>query len=259
MKKFIFTLTFILFTITLFGKTQVIAHRGYWQQEGSAKNSISSLKNAQDIGVYGSELDVQITSDGIPVVNHDDSIQGLDISNTSFRELKQVKLENGETIPTLKAYLIQGKKNTDTKLIIEIKNKKEPELEKRTVQSVVDLVSKFNMEKNVEYISFSMNICKELKLASPNTPIAYLAYKEYVLSPEELKEIGLSGLDYHYSIILQHPEFIEKAKSLGLSVNVWTVNDSQTIQEMIDMNVDYITTDEPKKTMEYLKPHLQVR
>jgi glycerophosphoryl diester phosphodiesterase len=80
-----------------------------------------------------------------------------------------------------------------------------------------------------------------------------------VLSPEELKEIGLSGLDYHYSIILQHPEFIEKAKSLGLSVNVWTVNDSQTIQEMIDMNVDYITTDEPKKTMEYLQPHLPVR
>lgn len=51
---------------------QVIAHRGYWKTEGSAQNSISSLKNTYRIGVYGSEFDVHITRDGVVVVFHDD-------------------------------------------------------------------------------------------------------------------------------------------------------------------------------------------
>ena len=252
-KNILFTFYFLLLSIALFGKTQVIAHRGYWQQEGSAKNSISSLKNAQELGVYGSELDVHITSDGVPVVNHDDSIQGYDINHTPFRELKQVKLENGEPIPTLKAYLKQAMKNKDTKLIIEIKYKKDADLEKRTVHSVVDLVKKLNMEQQVEYISFSMNICKELLQETPNTPIAYLAYKDFIFSPKELKDTGVSGLDYYYTLLLQKPEWIQEAKSLGLSVNAWTVNDPQIIQKLIDLKVDYITTDEPEKTLELLK------
>jgi len=252
MIKKIVVLFFLLLSIALFGKTRVIAHRGYWQQEGSAKNSISSLKNAQKLGVYGSELDVHITSDGVPVVNHDDSIQGYDINHTPFRELKQLKLENGERLPTLEAYLKQAMKNTKTKLIIEIKYKKDADLEKRTVHAVVDLVNKLNLEQQIEYISFSMNICKELVLETPNTPIAYLAYKDFIFSPEELKEIGVSGLDYNYALLLQKPEWIGEAKSLGLSVNAWTVNDPQIIQKLIDLNVDYITTDEPKITLELL-------
>ena len=58
-------------------ETKVIAHRGFWKTEGSAQNSITALKKAAEINVYGSEFDVLITSDGIPVVNHDDTIEGL--------------------------------------------------------------------------------------------------------------------------------------------------------------------------------------
>ena len=57
-------------------ETKVIAHRGFWKTEGSAQNSITALKKAAEINVYGSEFDVLITSDGIPVVNHDDTIEG---------------------------------------------------------------------------------------------------------------------------------------------------------------------------------------
>jgi len=32
---------------------------------------------------------------------------------------------------------------------------------------------------------------------------------------------------------------------LGLKVNVWTVNKRKDIEKMIDLGVDYITTDEP--------------
>src|SRR5665647_1366433 len=105
--KIIVAATLLVFSTSLFAKTQVIAHRGYWKQTGSAKNSISSLINAQTIGVYGSELDVHITADKVVVVCHDDSIQGHDINTSTYSELKDLKLENGEVLPTLAAYIEQ--------------------------------------------------------------------------------------------------------------------------------------------------------
>ena len=59
--------------------TKVIAHRGYWNTEGSAQNSVAALKKAAEIGVYGSEFDVHVPSDGIPLLNHGVTINGLKI------------------------------------------------------------------------------------------------------------------------------------------------------------------------------------
>ena len=56
--------------------TEVVAHRGYWKAEGSAQNSVASLKKAIEIGARGSECDVYITTDGVVVVHHDPTIDG---------------------------------------------------------------------------------------------------------------------------------------------------------------------------------------
>ena len=71
-----------LFTLAGQAQTQVIAHRGFWKAEGSAQNSIAGLKKAAEAKVYGSEFDVQLTADGVVVVNHDDAINGLAVSYT---------------------------------------------------------------------------------------------------------------------------------------------------------------------------------
>ena len=62
----------LAFGNTLFAqvKTQIIAHRGYWNTEGSAENTISSLENAHKAELYGSEFDINMTSDGVLVVCH---------------------------------------------------------------------------------------------------------------------------------------------------------------------------------------------
>jgi len=240
----------LLLSFAVFAKTSVIAHRGYWKTEGSAKNSISSLSNAQKLGIYGSETDVHLTADGTIIINHDDTIQGYDISSTPLAVLKTVKLSNGEALPTLEEYLNQTRKDKTMRLIIEIKNKKDTLLEQRTVKAVIDLVRKMKMNKAVEYISFSMNACKTLLQVNAGAPIAYLAGKDGALTPAELKRIGLSGLDYHYSVLTKHPEWIAEAHSLGLTVNAWTVNDPAVIRKLIDLGADFITTDEPVITKE---------
>ena len=98
-----------LFTLAGQAQTQVIAHRGFWKAEGSAQNSIAGLKKAAEAKVYGSEFDVQLTADGVVVVNHDDAIDGLVIGETAYDKLKDLKLKNGEKLPTLADYLEAGK------------------------------------------------------------------------------------------------------------------------------------------------------
>lgn len=101
------------------------------------------------------------------------------------------------------------------------------------------------MEKQVEYISFSMNICEQLVRLTPDSEIAYL--KSDVV-PEDLKAKGINGIDYYVKVLAEKPEWIAEAQRAGMKVNVWTVNDMEMVREMIDRKVDYITTDYPLET-----------
>jgi glycerophosphoryl diester phosphodiesterase len=246
--RFFLVLLTLLCNFEVFAQTKVIAHRGYWDCEGSAQNSIFALKKAQEIKIYGSEFDVSITSDGIPVVNHDPTIKNLNdslltIENTSFKLLKDLRLKNGEILPTLKSYLDQGKKGKNTKLILEIKPHSTKENEDKAVKIITKMVAESGMEKQTEYISFSLNICKEILRYQPKAKIAYLNGD---LSPSEVKNAGLTGIDYHFKKFREHPEWIVEAQKLGLTTNVWTVNNPAEMQEMIDLKVDFITTDKPE-------------
>ena len=76
--------------------TKTVAHRGYWKCEGSAENSLASLRKAHDVGCWGSELDIWLTSDGGLVVNHDPkTLDGLKIEETDFKTITKSKLKNG--------------------------------------------------------------------------------------------------------------------------------------------------------------------
>lgn len=229
------------------GQTRVIAHRGYWTAEGSAQNSIASLEKAQALGVYGSECDVAITADGVVVVNHDDSIQGMGIETALYADLQAVKLSNGESLPTFETYLETGKKKPATRLIVEIKPHKRVVNEDRAVQAVLYLVDRYGMADQVDYISFSMNVCKELIRRAPSASVFYLGGE---VSPSDLKVLGMAGMDYHKGVFERHPQWIAEAHALGLAVNVWTVNEPSDIDKFLQAGVDFITTDKPVECMQ---------
>lgn len=226
---------------SLSAQTRVIAHRGFWDCEGSVENSISSLVNAHKEKVYGSELDVIITADGVPVVHHDDSIQGLRIEEADYEQIKDLKLSNGEVLPTFESYLQAFRSLPDMKLVVEIKPHLRIVNEDRAVNAVVYLIQKYQLEERVDYISFSMNICKELVERVPYASVAYLNGE---VSPADLKTLGMD-MDYHYKVFEKHPTWIQEAKALGVSVNVWTVDREEVMQSLIEQGVDFITTDKP--------------
>ena len=230
-------------------QTQVIAHRGFWKTEGSAQNSIAALEKAAEEKLYGSEFDVQVTLDGKLIVNHDAKYQGFIIAETPYKQLKKIRLQNGEKLPNLKKYLKKGKK-LDIQLILEIKSHKSKEVEDKMAADIVKMVKKMGLEKQVEYIAFSLNVCEQLAKLTPESEIAYLNGD---IAPAELKKKGINGIDYHYNVIEKHPEWVKEAHDLGMKVNVWTVNKEDMMKKLIDRKVDYITTDQPLETKKLLE------
>ena len=227
----------------------ITAHRGYWK--GNAANSIEALKKAQDFGFWGSEFDVHLTSDGIAVVNHDDTIGGVAIHNNPLSALADFRLGNGEKVPTLDEYLAQGEKSDKTVLVLEIKIQSSVD---RTIELTKKCISALKEHglydpQRVIFISFSYDACKFLAQEAPEFTNQYLSGKK---APSEVHADGINGLDYHYSNFQNHPEWVKEAHDLGMSVNVWTVDKPEVIQEMIGLGVDCITTNAPELVRELL-------
>ncbi|MES2487361.1 MAG: glycerophosphodiester phosphodiesterase family protein [Bacteroidota bacterium] len=253
MKKLLYTLSLLLLTLSAvaqFNNNIVIAHRGAWKAGNLPENSIVSLKQAIALGCHGSEFDVHMTADSILVVNHDHEFYGLDIEKSTYAQLLEKKHPNGEAIPTLEAYLREGMKQKKTKLIIEIKTSRiSPEHALTVTDKVYKTVKKLKAQKWVEYICFSWEVGIRLHTLDKKAKIAYL---EGDKTPAEAKAAGYTGLDYHFSVYKEHPEYIAEAHKLGLTINAWTVNDRAEMQTLINQKVAYITTNEPELLFEVL-------
>lgn len=251
--RFIISLCMCFFlTVALNAQTQVIAHRGYHAKEGSSKNSLSALKNAQELAVFGSECDINETKDGVLVVVHGPNHGNVkNVQQTDFNTLRTQSLDNGEVLPTLNEYLEQAAKNTATKLIIEIKDHATPQRETQVVKKVLKAVRKYKLEKDVEYIAFRQHVCDELiKYGPKGIKVAYLSGN---LTPLYCKSLGYSGIDYNIGVIRKNPDWIKQCKELGLTVNVWTVNDTEGLKWCIEQGVDFITTDNPVETISLIQ------
>lgn len=230
----------------------VIAHRGAFKKLNLPENSIAALKQAIKLGCTGSEFDVHATSDSVLVVNHDPDFFNLVIEKTPYAELAQHKQSNGETIPKLRDFLMQGlRNNKGTMLVCEIKPSIiSKERGQYTAEKVLEMVRELKAEKRVVYISFDYDILLRILALNPKANTQYLTGDK---SPVVLKKAGIDGADYHISVFREHPEWIQQAKDQNIKLNAWTVNDVKDMHWLLQNNFDYITTNEPERLLELLK------
>jgi glycerophosphoryl diester phosphodiesterase len=257
--KLLFMIYLTLFTATLnaqqktnaWHKNPLIAHRGAWKTAGLPQNSIASLKQAIKLNCYGTEFDVQLTKDNVIVVNHDDDFLGMPIATSAYQQLLEKKLPNGEAIPTLESYLMEGLKQFKTKLILEIKPQKQgEERDLLLAQMAMDKVNLLNASTWMEYISFSYPICQYLVNAAPKAMVYYLGGDK---APNELKSDGIGGADYHYSVFKKNPTWLAGLKKQGLQSNAWTVNKKEDIDDLLAQKIDFLTSNEPELVFERME------
>ena len=264
---FLVLLAFISFSLvaqtpvdSVKAKPGIVAHRGFHRFEGSAENSISALQQAVAHDFEGTEFDVQLTQDDVAIVFHDASMQGRVICKTPLDTLRQqpaFTLKNGEAVPTLAEFLeacskaLQEQRTHEkhTRLFFEIKPQASVVQRYHLIGQIIETIGKYQLHDDIFFISFDLDACMLLAQLMPDIPVAYL---EGDLSPEVLKEKGITDIDYHWSKFDAHPEWVKEAHDLGMIVGVWTLNTPEKAQEMLQLGVDYITTDEPQLMREWL-------
>lgn len=235
-------------TVT-FANNPVVAHRGAWKTQNLPENSIAALKEAIRLQCTGSEFDVWMTADDSLVVNHDHDFHGLEIEKSTYNELIQFELSNGEKLPTAREYLLAGlESNKTTRLVFEIKPSKiSKERGKAIAEKAFKLVQELKAEKHVVYISFDLGIIERILELNPSSNCQYLNGE---LSPLELKAKGIKGLDYYFKTLQKKPEWISEAKREGVVLNAWTVNEQSDLEWMLKNEFEYITTNEPELALE---------
>ena len=238
-------LFFICFTLHA-QQVKICAHRGFWQAEGAggAQNSIASLREAQEHGFWGSEFDVHLTLDSVVVVNHDPVFHGVPIHTSTYGDLMGAgMLSNGEIIPTLDEYLSQGA-DSPCMLVLELKPQDSRELADYLAAACIEILCDYGLmdPSRVMFISFDYEACKYIASHAPGFVNQYLEGNK---DPETVFADGINGIDYNQVSYRKHPDWVARAHALGMSVNVWTVDDEQAMQSLLDLGVDCITTNKP--------------
>lgn len=251
MKKIV-RLALIIATLSLsqsvFAQKQcgIVAHRGFWncEEAGYAKNSVAALRCAQEQGFWGSEFDVNMTSDGVLIVYHDSDVNGKKIEKHPYSEFAEFRIANGEVIPTIDMYLEQGKKYPETMLVYELKPHSCDEVEDRFIELTIEKLKEHDLldPERVMFISFSLHICEVLAEKLPEFTVQFLGSSK---KPNKLARLGINGVDFHHDVFTIHKGWYKQARRNNMSVNAWTVNKEKDMEKMIQMGVDMLTTDNP--------------
>ncbi len=230
-----------------FHDNHVIAHRGAWKDTGLPQNSLASFRAAAEMGCHGSECDVWLSADDSLVICHDATRDGKRIDSMTYEEVTSVLLENGEKIPTLREYIMTCREYPHTKLVIDLKTNKDPERTLLMLQLIDKLVKELDYERNVEYI-LAYHPLYETFSKMTDRPIAYLGhYKNQLpeMYPDSIMACGIKYVDYKYVHYDANPDWVKSFKRNDVHINVWTVNDEESMKRYLDLGFDYITTDHP--------------
>ena len=250
----------------------VIAHQG--GNHLRPDNTMEAFRHAVDLGVDVLEMDVHATSDGVLVVIHDETvdrttdgtgfvkdltlaeIQGLDAAFNWPHHLdtdERPYRAQGIGVPTLEEVL---RAFPDMPMTIEIKQADPP-----IVEPFGELLQRYDREQNTVVASFHPEVMRDFRASFPD--FATSGVQPEILTFFILKTVFLGWVYGPPMEAFQVPEefgnlrvitrrFVTSAQRRGLDVHVWTVNEREAMERILDSGVDGIITDRPDLLLEVL-------
>ena len=225
-------------------KMEITAHRG--ASVRYPENTMSAFVGAKKLGADWIELDVQQTKDKQIVVSHDTNLARVtgvnkDIIDMDYSEIKKLdagsffnKKFKNEKIPLL-SEVLEYAKNNNIRLNIELKpTGKEIDFEKQ----VVDLIKEYHFESSCVITSQIYDVLKNTKRVDKNIKTVYVM---------SIAIGNITDAKYADAFSVEasnvNPSLVNKVHNEGKELYAWTVNKEESINKMIDMNVDNIITD----------------
>lgn len=231
------------------------------------ENTLASIQLALDLGVDRIEIDVQQTNDNVIIVLHDRTLKRTTngfgfIKSMNYADLlkysagiKFNKVYAEEKIPTLEQVidLINGK----VELLIETKYSYlyYPNIERH----ILNVIKNKNAFGWCKIISFNDRALFRINKLNKDIRMGKLFVGKSATLPLSYDTtINFKPLERYYfvdEIIVQHKyaskAFIDKVHQFGKELHVWTVNDPETIEKLIERGVDGIISDYPNLLLKY--------
>ena len=251
-----------------------IAHRG--ARAHAPENTLQAFDLALKMGADMIELDVHPTADGHVVVHHDDDVlrctdaaqrfprrASYFISDFSLAELRELDAGSwfGDVagtirIPTLDEVLAIAEADST---FVNIELKMIPRMYRELVPRVIECVNRARAAHLVLLTSFDHQALREVRARSAEIatgvlssdrladPVEYLAALDadaYHPSCDAIGAYAADGmLDY---------DTIQALHGVFKQINVWTCNEPQRMQQLVDAGVTGIITDYPKRLQKVL-------
>jgi glycerophosphoryl diester phosphodiesterase len=229
----------------------IIAHRG--DSAHAPENTLAAFQMAHRKGADAIEFDVKLSSDGIVLVIHDQTVDRTtdghgDVRHMSMAALREldagVRFEGkfpGERIPTLEE--VFETIGNQLHMNVELTNYATPG--DALVMKVIELVRKHNLQKKVLFSSFFLRNLRMAQAILPEVPCGLLAQRGLLGYPARTWgwRRGLYALNPHFSSV--KGGMVSRLHASGKRIHVWPVNAKSDMEYLLSMGVDGIITDDP--------------
>jgi glycerophosphoryl diester phosphodiesterase len=224
-----------------------LAHRGGGDRR--FENTMRAFDDAVSLGYRYIETDLRATSDGVVLTYHDAEVEHPDharrpkLAELTYAEVRRTRVGGSEEVPRLVDVLAAY---PGTRFNIDFKDR-------RAVAPAIDVLRATNAWKRVCLASFSRSRLTAARALVPAGTCSSASAGEGVvrrLAPR--RPVPRDGLPYQ---VLQvpfriagrrflTPAFVRAAHDAGLKVHAWTINSVAEMDELLDVGVDGIITDE---------------
>lgn len=242
---------------------EIIAHRGY---SGRApENTLAALREASRAGADALEFDLHVTSDGIPILLHDEMLDRTTnalgpVARVALRELRQLDAGSWysagfarERIPTLAEALALAAGEASrgrgvARVYPEIKGYRGPiDIERMAAET-----REAGWARACTFLSLDWDALEAVREADQELEIGYVAETPEQFLPALDRAVAANEadgwtralLDCDYRLLLEAPARVAAARERGIDLVVWTVNDPLDALRLVELGVSRFTTDE---------------
>lgn len=226
-------------------------HRGY--SAVAPENTLPAYRLSKQMGFKYVETDISFTSDGVPMLLHDATIDRTSngsgtLANMTYEQVRQYDFGSwksseyaGTVIPTLAEFL-ELCRALMLHPYIELKDN--GNYTQAQIQQIVDLVSSYGLKGKVTYISFSSTYLGYVKAYDPDATLGFLkstASTSDITTCTNLKtETNLVFFAPKYTAITT--AIVNACIEADIPIRTWTINDASV---MLGLNpyVSGITSD----------------
>jgi glycerophosphoryl diester phosphodiesterase len=232
---------------------EIAGHRG--ASASAPENTLSAFRRAIQDGATFVEMDVQLTADGVLVINHDADLMRiagspLIVCRSTFEELRKVRIPNPhaadgapERVPTLDEVIDATKGKIE--LIVELKTY-EASREKLISEVLRTLENRGVLSRSV-VMSLEYAEVREVKQRNPQVTVGFV-------TSAALGDLSKLQTDFLAVSTSQATEaLIAATHGRGRKVFVWTVDDPTSMSDVIDRGADCIITNRPAVLVEVLR------